>query len=133
MRFGEYPILVENPTDTRYIGVALQVTLPPGEPVERLIALYRKNDAQFNYEILRNFSSPVTGFSRIFDWGEGGGLHGLPVPLSLPSEFLYPEPGRGTAGRRLCRVGRCCVLKDAPREWETEKELAKIEPGPMYE
>jgi hypothetical protein len=42
VQFGEYPILIENPRGARYMVVALQVTLPQGEPVERLTALYRR-------------------------------------------------------------------------------------------
>jgi hypothetical protein len=133
VRFGEYPILIENLKDTRYMVVALQVTLPPGEPVERLTALYRKNDAQFNYGILRNFSSPVTGFSRIFD---GEKVVGFTV-----SRYLYPfHPNFSirnldAALQAVVSVASVGVayLKTLLGEWETGKELAKTEPGPMYE
>jgi len=100
--------------------------------VERLIALYRKNDAQFNYEILRNFSSPVTGFSRIFDWGEGGGF--TVSRTSIPSIRISLS---GTWTRHCRPSSLSCPVGVAYLKtllgMETEKELAKIEPGPMYE
>ncbi|MDD1653148.1 MAG: hypothetical protein LUQ64_01240 [Methanomicrobiales archaeon] len=132
VRFGEYPILIENLKDTRYMVVALQVTLPAGEPVERLTALYQKNDAQFNYEILRNFSSPITGFSRIFD---GEKLVGFTV-----SRYLYPfHPNFSIrnldaalqAVVSVTSVG-VAYLKTLLGEWDLEKKLPRTEPGPMY-
>ena len=133
VRFGEYPILIENLKDTRYVIVALQVSLPAGEPVEQLTALYRKNDTRFNYEILRNFSSPVTGFSRIFD---GEKVVGFTV-----SRYLYPfHPNFSirnldAALQAVVSVASVGVayLKTLLGEWEMEKELPKTEPGPMYE
>ena len=133
VRFGEYPILIENLKDTRYLMVALQVTLPAGEPVERLNELYRKNDAKFTFEILSNFSSPVTGFSRIND---GGKVVGYTV-----SRYLYPfHPGFSirnldAALQAVVSVAAVGVayLKTLLGEWEMEKQVPRTEPGPMYE
>jgi hypothetical protein len=133
VRFGEYPVLIENLKDTRYLMVALQVTLPAGEPVERLTELYRRNDAKFSFEILSNFSSPVTGFSRIMD---GGKVVGYTV-----SKYLYPfHPGFSIrnldaalqAVVSVTSVG-VAFLKTLLGEWEMEDRMPKTEPGPMYE
>jgi hypothetical protein len=133
VRFGEYPVLIENLKDTRYLMVALQVTLPAGEPVKRLTELYRRNDAKFSFEILSNFSSPVTGFSRIID---GGKVVGYTV-----SKYLYPFH-QGFSIRNLDAALQAVVsvasvgvafLKTLLGEWEMEDRMPKTEPGPMFE
>jgi hypothetical protein len=135
--FGSYPLLIENQKGTAYCVVAFQITLPPGEPVEKLNELYAKNDFKFIYDLFSAFSSPLTGFSRTF---EGEKVVGFTV-----SKYIYPfHPGFSIrdldeALQAVISAGAMGVmfLKSLLGEWEEEEktlqELGKSEPGPMYE
>jgi hypothetical protein len=137
VNFGSYPVLIENQKGTAYCVVAFQITLPPGEPVEKLNELYAKNDFTFIFELFRAFSSPLTGFSRTF---EGEKITGFAV-----SKYIYPfHPGFSIrdldeAFQAVISAGAMGVmfLKSLLGEWEEEEktaqELGKSEPGPMYE
>ena len=137
VNFGSYPILIENQKGTPFCIVAFQVTLPEGEPVTKLNELYAKNDFKFIYDLFTAFSSPVTGFSRIF---EGDKVVGFTV-----SKYIYPfHPGFSIrhldqALQAVISAGALGVmfLKSLLGEWEEEEktaeELGKSEPGPMYE
>jgi hypothetical protein len=137
VNFGSYPILIESQKGTAYCVVAFQITLPEGEPVAKLNELYAKNDFKFVFELVSAFSTPVTGFSRIF---EGEKVVGFTV-----SKYIYPfHPGFSIrdldeALQAVVSAGGTGVLflKSLLGEWEEEektlKELGKSEPGPMYE
>jgi hypothetical protein len=137
MRFGSYPILIDNEKGVSYCVVVFQVTLPPGEPVAKLNELYARNDFKFQYQLFSAFSSPVTGFSRIYD---GEKVAGFTV-----SKYIYPfHPGFSirnldAALQAVVSSGATGImfLKSLLGEWEEEekaaRELAKAEPGPMYE
>ncbi|HMA05180.1 MAG TPA: hypothetical protein VKO45_04555 [Methanomicrobiales archaeon] len=137
MTFGNYPILIDNEKGDPYCVVIFQVTLPEGEPVEKLNALYAKDDYKSLAAIFAAFSSPLTGFSRIF---EGEKVAGFTV-----SKYIYPfHPGFSIreldgALQAVVSAGAMGVmfLKSLIGEWEeeerAEKELGKSEPGPMYE
>ena len=137
MKFGSYPLLIDNEMGVSYCVVVFQVTLPPGEPVTKLNELYAQNDYRFQYQLFSAFSSPVTGFSRIFD---GEKVVGFTV-----SKYIYPfHPGFSirnldAALQAVVSTGALGVmfLKSLLGEWEEEEkvagELGKSEPGPMYE
>lgn len=137
VNFGSYPVLIENQRGMAFCVVAFQITLPPGEPAAKLNELYAKNDFKFIFELFSAFSSPVTGFSRIF---EGEKIVGFTV-----SKYIYPfHPGFSIrdldeALQAVISSGAMGVmfLKSLLGEWEEEertaKELGKSEPGPMYE
>jgi len=82
VRFGDFPILLENQKKKSYYIVAFQITLPAGPEVDALNSYYEKKDAQFIYELTRAFTSPLTGFSRII---EGGRVIGFTI-----SRYIYP-------------------------------------------
>jgi hypothetical protein len=137
MKFGSYPLLIDNEKGVSYCVVVFQVTLPEGEPVSKLNELYARNDFRFQYQLFSAFSSPVTGFSRIFD---GEKVVGFTV-----SKYIYPfHPGFSirnldAALQAVVSAGALGVmfLKSLLGEWEEEEkaagELGKSEPGPMYE
>jgi hypothetical protein len=137
MKFGSYPLLIDTEKGLSYSVVVFQVTLPAGEPVAKLNELYARNDFKFQYQLFSAFSSPVTGFSRIF---EGDKVVGFTV-----SRYLYPfHPGFSirnldAALQAVVSTGALGVmfLKSLLGEWEREEkateELGKSEPGPMYE
>jgi len=135
--FGSYPILIESQKGTAFCVVVFQITLPEGEPVAKLNELYAKNDFKFIYDLFGAFSSPLTGFSRIF---EGEKVVGFTV-----SKYIYPlHPGFSIrdldeALQAVVSAGAIGImfLKSVIGEWEEEEraaqELGKSEPGPMYE
>jgi hypothetical protein len=137
MKFGSYPLLIDNEKGVSYCVVVFQVTLPAGEPVTKLNELYARNDFKFQYQLFSAFSSPVTGFSRLF---EGDKVVGFTV-----SKYIYPfHPGFSirnldAALQAVVSAGARGVmfLKSLLGEWEEEEkateELGKSEPGPMYE
>jgi len=137
LKFGSYPILIDNEKGASYCVVVFQVTVPGGDPVAKLNELYARNDAQLIYQLAQAFSSPQTGFSRVF---EGDRIVGYTV-----SKYIYPfHPGFSirhldAALQAVVSAGAKGILflKTLIGEWEeeerTEKELAKAEPGPMYE
>jgi hypothetical protein len=137
MRFGSYPLLIDNEKGIPYCVVVFQVTLPEGEPVSKLNELFARNDFKFQYELFSAFSSPVTGFSRIFEKDK---IVGFTV-----SRYIYPfHPGFSirhldAALQAVVSAGALGVmfLKSLLGEWEEEEkaaeELGRSEPGPMYE
>ena len=136
MKFGSYPLYIENEKGANYCIVGFQVTLPAGDPVAKLNGLYAQNDFKFIFQLARAFSSPQTGFSRIF---EGDKIVGFTV-----SKYIYPfHPGFSirhldAALQAVVSAGAMGILflKTLLGEWEEEEktaeELGKSEPGPMY-
>jgi len=86
VKYGEFPILIENPKDTRYVVVAFQITLSDEAVIINLNEFYEKQDRAFLFELTRVFTSPHSGFIRII---EGGRVIGFTVLRNI-----YPfHPG----------------------------------------
>lgn len=82
VKFGDYPILLENQKGKAYFLVAFQITLPKGPEVDALNSFYEKMDPHFIFELTKAFTSPLTGFSRII---EDGKVIGFTL-----SRYIYP-------------------------------------------
>jgi len=82
VKFGDFPILVENQRPKQYCVVAFQITLSEGPPITHLNEYYARGDSKFIYELTKAFTSPLTGFSRIV---EGGRVVGFTI-----SRYIYP-------------------------------------------
>jgi len=82
VKFGDFPLLLENQKGKSYYIVAFQITLPEGPETKALNEYYNRKDADFIYELTRAFTSPLTGFSRII---EGGNVIGFTI-----SRYIYP-------------------------------------------
>lgn len=82
VKFGDYPILLENQKGKAYFLVAFQITLPKGPEVDTLNSYYEKKDPHFIYELTKAFTSPLTGFSRIIEDGKVVGF--------TLSRYVYP-------------------------------------------
>jgi len=136
VKFGSYPLYIDNEKGTSYFIVGFQITLPAGDPVTKLNDLYAQNDFKFIFQLARAFSSPQTGFSRIF---EGDKIVGYTI-----SKYIYPfHPGFSirhldAALQAVVSTGAMGILflKTLLGEWEQQekaaKEMAQSEPGPMY-
>lgn len=82
VKFGDFPILLENQRGKMFFLVAFQITLPEGPDVEELNGYYDRSDAKFLYELTKAFTSPLTSFSRILDSGRVVGF--------TVSRYIYP-------------------------------------------
>jgi hypothetical protein len=82
IKFGKFPILIENQKGKRFCVVALQVTFPDDPTIQKINEFYDQNDAQFIFELTRSFTSPMTGFSRIIERGQ---VIGYTI-----SRYMYP-------------------------------------------
>jgi len=82
VKFGDYPILIENQKGKWYFIVAFQITLPQGPEQDALNDYYEKKDQHFIFELTKAFTSPLTGFSRIME-------NGKVVGFTL-SRYIYP-------------------------------------------
>ncbi len=82
VKYGDFPLLIENQRTKRYCVVAFQITLDEGPPITHLNQYYARGDSAFIYELTRAFTSPVTGFSRIL---EEGRVVGFTI-----SRYIYP-------------------------------------------
>ena len=82
IKFGDFPILIENQKGKAYFIVAFQITLSQGPEAEALDSYYAKKDPHCIYELTKAFTSPLTGFSRII---EGGKVVGFSL-----SRYIYP-------------------------------------------
>lgn len=69
IKFGDFPILIENQKGKAYFIVAFQITLSKGPEADTLSSYYDKKDPYFIYELTKAFTSPLTGFSRIIEDG----------------------------------------------------------------
>ncbi|NYT07814.1 MAG: hypothetical protein GKC05_06130 [Methanomicrobiales archaeon] len=70
VKFGEFPILIENPKGMMYVVVAFQITLSDSSAIAILNEFYAKQDNQAIFELTRIFTSPHTGFTRIIERGQ---------------------------------------------------------------
>jgi hypothetical protein len=82
VKFGDFPILIENQRPKRFCVVAFQITLSEGPPITHLNEYYARSDSTFIYELTKAFTSPLTGFSRIV---ESGRVVGFTI-----TRYIYP-------------------------------------------
>jgi hypothetical protein len=82
VKFGDFPILIENQKGKSYFIVAFQITLPNGPELDVLNGYYEKKDPHFIFALTKAFTSPLTGFSRILE-------NGKVVGFTL-SRYIYP-------------------------------------------
>jgi len=102
VRFGDFPILIENQKGKSYYIVAFQITLPEGPETAALNANYSRKDAAFIYDLTRAFTSPLTGFSRIIEGGMSSASQypGTYTPFTMISlSKTSTEPSRPWSAR----------------------------------
>jgi hypothetical protein len=135
VKFGEFPLLIENPKDTRYIVVAFQITLSDPSAIKTMNEFYEKQDNQFIFELTRIFTSPHTGFTRII---EGGQIIGFTIMKNIYpyhpgfvikdlDEALQSVVSIGDTGVAFLKtvIGTTTFDHTPPRP--------PTEPGPMFE
>jgi hypothetical protein len=67
VKFGEFPVLIENPNKTQFIVVAFQVTFSDPASIKTLNQLYEEEDTQSLFELTRTLTSSHTGYTRVMD------------------------------------------------------------------
>jgi hypothetical protein len=135
VKYGEFPILIENPKDTRYVVVAFQITLSDEAVIRKLNEFYEQQDRTFLFKLTRVFTSPHSGFIRII---EGGRVIGFTVLRNV-----YPfHPGftirdLDSALQTVVGIGDVGIafLQSVMGQMELDHTPPRpaTEPGPMFE
>ncbi|MDD1675872.1 MAG: hypothetical protein LUQ17_04205 [Methanomicrobiales archaeon] len=74
VRFGNFPLLIQNQKDACYSVIVLHISVTDEASILRLNEMYDRNDAQAVFELTRAFTTPLTGFSRIVQRGKVTGF-----------------------------------------------------------
>ncbi|MDD1679020.1 MAG: hypothetical protein LUO93_07565 [Methanomicrobiales archaeon] len=69
IRFGSFPLIIQNPPNASYTIIALHLSVTSEQAVKRLNEIYDTGDTHTVFELTRAFSTPITGFSRIIARG----------------------------------------------------------------
>lgn len=135
VKFGEFPLLIENPKDTSYIVVAFQITLSDEAVIRKLNEFYVKQDHAFLFELTRIFTTPHSGFIRIIESGRVIGFTVLKNIYPFHPGFTIKDldsalqniVGAGDVGIAFLQsvMGKVSVDHTPPRP--------ATEPGPIYE
>ena len=135
VKFGEFPVLIENPKETLFAVVAFQITLSDTNAIKTLNEFYEKQDNQFILELTRTFTSPHTGFTRIIEKGQVIGFtimkNVYPYHASFTikdlDEALQSVVSIGDTGIAFLKaiIGTTAFDHTPPRP--------ATEPGPMFE
>lgn len=135
IKFGEFPILIENPKGTLYVVVAFQVTLSDESAVKMLNQFYSRQDNQFIFDLTRIFTSPLTGFSRIIERGQIIGFTILKNVYPYHASFTVKDLDE--ALQSVVSVGDTGIafLKTiiGPTTFDHKPSRPATEPGPMFE
>ncbi|MDD1709363.1 MAG: hypothetical protein LUQ37_00470, partial [Methanoregulaceae archaeon] len=135
VKFGEFPLLIENPKETRYVVVAFQITLSDASAIATMNEFYKKQDNQFIFELTRIFTSPHTGFTRIV---EGGQVIGFTIMKNIyPYHPGFTIKDLDEALQSVVSIGDTGVafLKTVigTTTFDHTPPRPPTEPGPMFE
>ncbi len=135
IKFGEFPVLIENPKGMLYVVVAFQITLSDAPAVKLLNEYYSKQDNQFIFELTRIFTSPQTGFTRIVERGQIIGFTILKNVYPYHASFTVKDLDE--ALQSVVSVGDTGIafLKTiiGPATFDHKPSRPATEPGPMFE
>lgn len=135
IKFGEFPILVENPKETLYVVVAFQITLSDDSAVKTLNEFYAKQDNHFIFELTRIFTSPHTGFTRIIERGQVIGFTILKNVYPYHESFTVKDLDE--AVQSVVSIGDTGIafLKTimGTTTFDHTPSRPPTEPGPMFE
>jgi len=86
IKFGNFPLLIQNQKDVYYSVIALHLSVINEKAVARLNEMYEKNDTLAVFELNRAFTTPLTGFSRVIEHGSVTGY--------VITKYIFPyHPG----------------------------------------
>jgi len=135
IKFGDFPILVENRKPLKYCVVAFQITFSDETIIRTLNDYYEKQDQQFIFRLTQVLTSPQTSFVRVV---ESGRVIGFTMMKSI-----YPFH-EGFSIRDLDQAVQAVVSIGAVGIAFLKSEMGQMildhtpprpasEPGPMYE
>jgi hypothetical protein len=136
VKFGEFPVLIENPNQTQFIVAAFQITFSDPASIKTLNELYDKEDNQFIFELTRTLTSAHTAFMRVMERGQVIGFTVMKNIYPFHSGFtikdldeaLQAVVSTGTTGVAFLKfmIGKTATFDHTPPRPQTE-------PGPMFE
>jgi len=135
IKFGNFPVFIENRKPLKYCIVALQFTFSEEDVIGTVNGFYKNQDHVFIYRLTRALTSPATSFSRIM---EGGQVVGYTVMRSIYpfhagfsihdlDEAIQSVVSIGEIGVAFLKseIGKAAVLRVPPPP--------ASEPGHMFE
>jgi len=135
LKFGNFPILLENQKDSQYFTVAFQITLSDDAAIKMLNDFYKNQDHKFIFDLIQGFTSPLTGFSRVIESGQVIGFTVLKNIYPFHPGFTIKDLDE--ALQAVVSVGDRGVafLKSVMGQNVIDHmpSLPPTEPGPMYE
>lgn len=135
IKFGDFPVLIENRKPLKYCVVAFQITFSDETIIRALNEYYDKQDHRFIFRLTRVLTSTQTSFTRVV---ESGRVIGFTIMKSI-----YPFH-EGFSVRDLdCAIQAVASVGDVGIAF-LKSEMGQIvldhtpprpesEPGPMYE
>jgi hypothetical protein len=70
IKFGDFPLLIENQKPLKYCVVAFQITVSNETILRTLNDFYEKQDHRFIFRLTRVLTSPQTSFVRVVESGQ---------------------------------------------------------------
>jgi hypothetical protein len=135
IKFGDFPILVENRKPLHYCVVALQITFSDETIIRTLNDYYEKQDHRFIFRLTQVLTSPQTSFVRVV---EGGRVIGFTIMKSIyPFHDDFSIRDLDLAVQAVVSIGAVGVafLKSEMGQMVLDHTPPRpvSEPGPMYE
>ena len=135
IKFGDFPILVENQKPLKYCVVALQITFSDETIIKTLNDYYEKQDHQFIFRLTQVLTSPQTSFVRVV---ENGRVVGFTIMKSIyPFHEGFSIRDFDSAVQAVVSIGAVGIafLKSemGPMVLDHTPQRPVSEPGPMYE
>jgi hypothetical protein len=136
VKFGEFPVLIENPSQTHFIVVAFQITFSDPASIKTLNELYDKENNKFIFELTRTLTASHTGFTRVIERGQVIGFTVMKniypfhegFTIKDLDEALQSVVSSGTTGVAFLKfiIGKTTTFDHTPPRPQSE-------PGSMFE
>ena len=134
IRFGDFPILVENRKPLTYCVVAFQITFSDEAIIRTLNGYYEKQDHRFIFRLTRVLTTPQTSFTRVV---ENGQVIGFTIMKSIyPFHEGFSVQDLDQAIQAVASVGDVGIAfmksEMGPMALDHTPPRPASEPEPMY-
>ena len=134
IRFGEFPVLVENRKPLTYCIVAFQITFSDETIIRTLNEYYEKQDHRFIFRLTQVLTSPQTSFTRV---EESGRVIGFTIMKSIyPFHEGFSVQDLDQAIQAVVSVGDVGIAfmksEMGPMALDHTPPRPTSEPEPMY-
>lgn len=135
IKFGDFPILIENQKPLKFCVVAFQITFSDETILKTLNEYYEKQDHRFIFRLTQVLTSTQTSFTRVV---ESGRVIGFTIMKSIyPFHEGFSVRDLDGAIQAVASVGDVGIafLKSEMGQMVLDHTPPKpaSEPGPMYE